>query len=338
MAKKLGVLCFVTGVALILGLAFAAPAAAQAMGSIKGTILDERGRPTVGAEVTISSPDNQAFRPSQLLTDQTGKYSMDSLRFGTYLIEARKGNLIGKAKDLVKVLPNSVTEVPDIQLHVAKPEELKVVTAEDVAKVAAENEERKKVAADLEAADASMTAGNFDEAIARMTAVVAKMEKCGPCYVKLGDAHAKKSDQENAEKAYLKAIELGPDKDVAGAYAGMATIYNNQHKLDEAAKMSAKSNELLDASGGGNASTAYNQGIIYWNQGDKMAEAEAQFRKAVKLDPKMADAQYYLGMTLLNQGKMAEAKPPFLEYLKLDPKGKFAADAKEMLAMIKGDD
>ena len=123
MAKKLSVFCFVTGVTLILGLAFAAPAAAQAMGSIKGTVLDERGRPTVGAEVTISSPDNQAFRPSQILTDQTGKYSMDSLRFGTYVVEVRKGNLIGKAKDSVKVLPNSVTEVPDIQLHVAKPEE-----------------------------------------------------------------------------------------------------------------------------------------------------------------------------------------------------------------------
>jgi TolA-binding protein len=66
-----------------------------------------------------------------------------------------------------------------------------------------------------------------------------------------------------------------------------------------------------------------------------MAEAEAQFRKAVKLDPKMADAQYYLGMTLVNQGKMTEAKAPFLEYMKLEPKGKFAGDVKEMLAMIK---
>jgi TolA-binding protein len=49
----------------------------------------------------------------------------------------------------------------------------------------------------------------------------------------------------------------------------------------------------------------------------------------------MADAQYYLGMALVNQGKMAEAKAPFLEYMKLDPKGKFAGDVKEMLAIIK---
>jgi len=334
MAKQLRILGLVAG-AIILSVVFAAPAAAQAYGSMKGTIFDERGRPALGAEVTISMPSDPTFAAIMVTTNQVGVWAKDSLRFGQYQIEVKKGNMIGKPKDLVRVLPNTMTEVPDITLRVAKPEELKVVTNEDVAKVAAENEERKKVAADLEAADASMAAGNFDEAINRMTSVIAKMEKCGPCYVKLGDAHVKKSDQGNAEKAYLKAIDLGPDKDVAGAYAGMATIYNNQHKLDEAAKMSAKSNELLDASGGGNASTAYNQGIIFWNQGDKMAEAEAQFRKAVKLDPKMADAQYYLGMTLINQGKMAEAKPPFLEYMKLDPKGKFAADVKDMLALIK---
>lgn len=334
MAKQLRVLGLVA-VAVILSVVFAAPAAAQAYGSMKGTIFDERGRPVLGAEVTISMPSDPTFAALMVTTNQVGVWSKDSLRFGQYQIEVKKGNTIGKPKDLVRVLPNTMTEVPDITLRVAKAEELKVVTTEDVAKVAAENEEKKKIQADLDAADASMLSGNYDDAITRMTNVVTKMEKCGPCFTKLGDAYVKKADQGSAEKAYLKAIDLGPDKDVAGAYAGMATIYNNQHKLDDAAKMSAKSNELLDATGGGNASTAYTQGIIYWNQGDKMAEAEAQFRKAVKLDPKMADAQYYLGMTLVNQGKMAEAKPPFLEYMKLDPKGKFAGDVKEMLAMIK---
>jgi tetratricopeptide (TPR) repeat protein len=334
MAKQLRVLGLVA-VALILGAAFAAPAAAQAAGSLKGIVRDDHGRPLAGVDVTISMPSDPTFKALMLPTDQSGQYSFTKVRFGSYQVEAKKGTLVGSLKELVKVLPNATAEAPDLQLHAGTAEELKTVTAEDVAKIAAHNEEIKKIHADLEAADASMAAGNFDDAIARMTNVVGKMEKCGACYVKLGDAYVKKTDQENAEKSYLKAIELGPEKEVAGAYAGMASIYNSQHKLDEAAKMSAKSNELLDASGGGNASTAYNQGIIFWNQGDKMAEAEAQFRKAVKLDPKMADAQYYLGMTLVNQGKMTEAKAPFLEYMKLEPKGKFAGDVKEMLAMIK---
>jgi tetratricopeptide (TPR) repeat protein len=333
-ANKLAALTFVTGVALILGLVSAAPAAAQAYGSLKGKVVDDKGKFAAGAEVTITS-DNDQFRPAQVLTDRDGVYGMDRLPFGTYRIEARKGTLIGKLADPIKVLAGTIAAVPDIPMHVAKPEELKKVTAEDVAKVAAENEEKKKVAADLEAADASMTAGHYDEAVTRMNNVIAARPTCGPCYVKLGDAHGKKADQAEAEKAYLKAIELGPEKEIAGAYASLATLYNAQNKLEEAAKMSAKANDLLDAAGGGNASTAYNQGIIFWNQGDKMAEAEAQFRKAVKLDPKMADAQYYLGMALVNQGKMAEAKAPFLEYMKLDPKGKFAGDVKEMLAIIK---
>jgi tetratricopeptide (TPR) repeat protein len=335
MAKKLVGLSLIAATAVLLVTAFAAPSAAQGNGSLKGLILDDKGHPVREAEVIISMPSNPEVKPVQYLTDSTGVFAVDTIRYGVYQVEARKGNLKGKAKDLVTVRINDLTDMGSLQMHVATAEELKVITTEDVAKVAAHNEEVKKIQADLEAADASMAAGNFDDAITRMTGVIAKMDKCGPCYVKLGDAYVKKTDQDNASTAYLKAIELGPEKDVAGAYAGMATIYNNEHKLDDASKMSAKANELLDAAGGGNASSAYNQGIIFWNQGDKMAEAEALFRKAVKLDPKMADAQYYLGMTLVNQNKLADAKAPFVEYMKLDPKGKYAADVKDMLAAIK---
>ena len=60
--------------------------------------------------------------------------------------------------------------------------------------------------------------------------------------------------------------------------------------------------ELMSAAGASDPLTAYNQGIILWNQGGKAAEAQAQFQKAIDLDPKMADAYYFVGMTLVNQG------------------------------------
>ena len=60
------------------------------------------------------------------------------------------------------------------------------------------------------------------------------------------------------------------------------------------------------AAGGGNASAVFNQGVILWNAG-KIPEAKAQFEQAVKLDPNMADAHYWLGMALRERRRHAPA-------------------------------
>ena len=55
----------------------------------------------------------------------------------------------------------------------------------------------------------------------------------------------------------------------------------------------------------------------------------------MKLDPNMAEAQYWLGMACVNGGDTAEAKPHFETYLKLAPTGQYADTAKRILASIK---
>jgi TolA-binding protein len=130
----------------------------------------------------------------------------------------------------------------------------------------------------------------------------------------------------------LKAIEIDPA--LPGPYSALATVYNQQKKFAEAEKMGAKANELLGSAGGGDASSVFNQGIIFWNQ-SKIAEAKVQFEKAIKLDPKLADAHYWFGMALVNEGKLQDAKQPFTEYLKLAPTGPHAETAKAILATIK---
>ncbi|HEX9366789.1 MAG TPA: tetratricopeptide repeat protein, partial [Vicinamibacterales bacterium] len=85
------------------------------------------------------------------------------------------------------------------------------------------------------------------------------------------------------------------------------------------------------------ASQLFNQGVIYWNAG-KIPEAKAQFEAAVKLDANMADAHYWLGMSLVNAGTkeaLAEAKPHFETYLKLAPTGQYVDIAKSIIATIK---
>ena len=82
------------------------------------------------------------------------------------------------------------------------------------------------------------------------------------------------------------------------------------------------------------ASTVFNQGVIAWNA-SKIPEAKKAFEEAVRLDPKLAEAHYWLGMANLNEGKMPEAATSFEAYLKLDPSGKYAEQAKGILTQIK---
>jgi tetratricopeptide (TPR) repeat protein len=145
--------------------------------------------------------------------------------------------------------------------------------------------------------------------------------------------HVKKKEFDQAEVAYKKAIELNPSS--ADAYNGLANIYNAQKKFDQAAEASAMAQKLgAAAPGGASASSVFNQGVIAWNA-SKIADAKKSFEEAIKLDPKLADAHYWLGMANLNEGKMPDAATAFEEYLKLAPTGQYAEQAKGILTQIK---
>jgi tetratricopeptide (TPR) repeat protein len=147
----------------------------------------------------------------------------------------------------------------------------------------------------------------------------------------------RRKEYDQAEVAFKKAIEVNPQ--AGEAYMGLANVYNAQRKFDQAAEASAQAQKLLGAAGGGatgggNASAIFNQGVIAWNAG-KIPDAQKLFEQAVSLDPKLADAHYWLGMANVNQGKLPEAVKSFEEYLKLDAKGQYAEQAKNMLGAIK---
>ena len=203
------------------------------------------------------------------------------------------------------------------------------MSAEEAAKVAKKRAETDKLLGEVNAA---ITAGNDDEAITKLKALVEAEPNCASCYTKLGELYTKKNDLAAAEAAFLKAIEL--DATQARPYSALASLYNQQRKFDEATKMGAKAQELMGTAGAADAATVFNQGVIFWNQ-SKVAEAKEQWAKAIEIDPKMADAHYWLGMANLSQAKTADAKAAFEAYLKLAPTGQHADTAKQILATIK---
>ena len=300
----------------------------------------------------------------QTLTDAFGEFYKAGLPPGTYDITVKRewrdpvqGRSPGNKLVVFTAEATGVVLKPGEKLRVAdmpafteearaagkgKPGTSAAVAASPETEAA--NKRAAEVTALAKDADAAIAAGKYDDAITMLMNIVSKKaeknEPCAACYLKVGEAELKLKHEDKAEAAFLKAIEQ--DKALRDPYVQLASLYNGQRKFDDAAKMSAKANELgsaAGASGGGDALSVLNAGIINWNAG-KYPEARDEFAKAVKLDPKMAEAHYRLGMAIFNlassnKATMADAKGPFQEYLKLAPTGEFAEVAKAILATIK---
>lgn len=296
----------------------------------------------MGAQVTVENAKDSSKDPLILMTNLTGDFAADGLAPGTWTVTVVQGKFFAQRKDPVVIASGAKVDAGDIKMHVGSGDEMRKAGDAQKALVAKHNERAAKEQVAIKAADDARDAGNFDDAITKYTDVAGLLPNCGLCYIRIGDIYLdKKNDPADAEKAYLKAIDLNSASSTANPatkaapYAKLATIYNTESKFDDASKMSAKANELLEAGGGtGDPTAAYNQGVSLWNA-QKMPEAQAQFEKAVKLDPKMAEAYYYLAMTLVNQNKIPAAKPNLEMYLKLAPDGPNAATAKAILDSIK---
>jgi tetratricopeptide (TPR) repeat protein len=311
--------------ALAIGLALLAlPASAQS-GQVKGKVVDAKGQPIEGAKVTIANVET-AGRKLETKTNKKGEYIQIGLQPGRYTITVEKGDL---------------KDTKDVQIHLDMAE-LNFTLApgqgsmskEDQAKMAAKNAAIQKAFG--EGVELSNQNKN-EEAIAKFQEVLVSVPKCAECYANIGTIQARMKDYEKAEASFKQAVEVKPD--FAEGWNGLATVYNAEKKFDLAAEAGKKAAELSGAAGGaagggGNASTVFNQGVILWNAG-KIPEAKAQFEQAVKIDPNMAEAHYWLGMATVNEGKTAEAKPHFEAYLKLAPTGQYAETAKSILASIK---
>ncbi len=321
---------------LAFGLAsVASPAFAQS-GQIKGKVTDAQGQIVVGAAVSIENVTN-GTKPIQTKTDKKGDYIQVGLSPGDYKIVVTKDGL--STTKNIHIGLDMVTL--DFKLEAA-----------GAAKATGTKEEAAKSKAKADAATAAFkdgvtlsNEGKTDEAIAKFNEVLAVIPNCAECYANIGTVQGMAKKYPEAETAYKKAIELKPD--FAEAYNGLANVYNAEKKFDLAAEASKKAMELIGTPAAGAApgaapavaspSQVFNQGVILWNAG-KIPEAKAQFEAAVKADPNMADARYWLGMSLVNAGTpdaMKEAKPHFETYLKLAPTGQYADTAKAILASIK---
>ena len=309
---------------LFLGLAVAGTPAYAQTGQVKGKIVDAKDQPVEKAQIIIEATDGMG-RKFKVESNKKGEYIQIGLPPGQYRITASKDGLSDMHEQRIGLDPTEV----NLTLRPG-----------GASAGGASAEERKKAEARIASIRGNFdlgvklsNEGKNDEAIAKFNEVLKEAPKCVECYTNIASLQLTKKDYDAAEATYKQALTVNPSS--AEAYNGLATVYNAQKKFDQAAEASAQAAKLGAATpGGASASTVFNQGVIAWNA-SKIPEAKKAFEEAVKLDPKLSEAHYWLGMANLNEGKMPEAATSFEAYLKLDPSGKYAEQAKGILTQIK---
>jgi tetratricopeptide (TPR) repeat protein len=133
--------------------------------------------------------------------------------------------------------------------------------------------------------------------------------------LKIVKKEAKGKDDDYAE-IFLKAGTMtGETADIIQE-KGEYTLAMNYLKLAKKISKDKKLTELVIK----NQSTAHNNlGILLEKQLKRRKEAEDEFRKAIKINPKNIEAHKNLGNSLMNLKKYGEAEDEFIEVLSINP-------------------
>jgi tetratricopeptide (TPR) repeat protein len=108
----------------------------------------------------------------------------------------------------------------------------------------------------------------------------------------------------------------------ANVFAGLSYAKRARDAIDKAVALDPKSSMAYMARGVGNY-------YIPAALGGGFGLATADFRKAIDLDPKNADAWLWLGMSLRKENKNAEARQAFTKSLELNPRRVWATQQLE---------
>ena len=314
----------------------------RGLGRQSGVVKDSAtGKPIANATVTMT-PAKSSTVPIVVKTNKNGQWTAVGLTNGGWniLIEAegyapkqtgaeisevQMGQLVQTQLD--PVAPKQEAPPPEVKTTPLVPKEAidAIKEAQDLLR-ATDNvqDNAKKAVADLEKALPMIPTDKPE-----ITAVRVQVQEV------LAQAYYKAGDLKNAiatlEKLNVADPFSTPDANQTPRQILLANLYLENGQLDEAKALIAKlpPNAITDA----NVYT--NMGILALNK-KKPADAEGFFTKAIALDPKMADAYFYRGLSFMHQNKKKEAKADFEQVIALAPAdAQTSKDAKQYIAGLK---
>jgi tetratricopeptide (TPR) repeat protein len=357
---------FIFSLFLALALGLSASLAHAQTSTVKGVCKNLDGTPIAGAEVEWLALDTG--HKYTLKTNNKGEYFSLGVLPGKYNVKLSKDG-----KEMYHLNGVVVTSGETVQDFDLKKEQALAATAQGKTpeQIKAEQEQREKAAKEtntvkalndkITEANAAMTAGDFEKAIATLNEANAMDSTRDLLWAKLGDAYRqsapkqtdpdeKKKRYESAVTDYQKAIELRKgselaakdpenNKKLAAYYNNLAEAFSKEGKVDDAI---AAYNQAAQLAPDNAAQYYFNEGAVLTNAG-KADEANVAFDKVIAADPNKAIAYYWKGINLIGKatvGKDNKMVAPdgtaqaFQKYLELDPNGPMAQTAKDMLASI----
>jgi Flp pilus assembly protein TadD len=308
--------------ALAFGLAtclLPAPAAAQASCTAEGFVLDADGNPVPEVQVLLQYKGHNPQR-YRTQTDGKGKFVHVNVYEGLYDLTFSKPG-VGEVtvKDFrIREIP-SLEKAPTFRLGGVKPAAgtPEAVPAGASAVDAAAGPpagasaspgvptgpapvDAAILAAELQKADAALSAGRTDEAIATYERVLASVPDSAPVHHNLALAYKRKGELGRAEREFRKAAELKPD--FAAPRGALSVLLASAGKLDEAVAQAKQAAQAAPD----DAQYAYNLAVLLKDTG-RSAEAKEALLKAEALDPANAEIQFHLGTVELALGQVEAA-------------------------------
>lgn len=336
-------------------LALLVPAAWAQTGSIKGTIIDENGKPIPDAHIEMVG--KETGRKYNLKSNAKGEIFSLGIAPGSYDITVTNagGQLLTKYTNFPVRLDENRLDIDMKKERAAAQQNVSEEQKKQMEAVQKENLKIKGLNEKLAAAKTASDTGNFDQAVQILTEATQIDPNRDLLWLKLADAQrgaaqkapdaaAKKTAYEGSLESYKKALTLaGTTKpDLLGAvYNNMADSYARLGQTDDAIKAYDQAATVNPPGAGG---YYFNEGAVFTNTG-KVDDAIKAFDKAIAADPTKAAAYYWKGVNLMGKATLKGSKmeapagtaEAFNKYLELEPTGQFADPAKQMLASIGAD-
>lgn len=314
--------------AILLGAALAAPAAAQewrgGKARVEGTVKNEKGEPLAGCKVMMRWGRSGHGGPD-LTTDAKGHFAIFGLAGGPWDVDFEADGY--KTKKISVALSEGGRNEPiNVQLDAAPKAEAPAPAAAPQISVGGKKIS-KETADAIDAGNAAMGARNWSAARESYLKALAELPDNVPLLERIAATYLADGKTDDALKYAHQAAEKDPSD--AGAWKMVAELELQKGNLDagRAALDKVPADKITDPE------PYFNIGVLLVNK-KQWTEAMAAFDKAIAIKADDANAYYYRGLCHLQLKQNAEAKADLRKALDLAPDGPDAKDIQDLLKSL----
>lgn len=295
--------------------------------SIRGSVRDSQTHQAI-YRVIVDVESQSGGNAAQVITDSTGKFSVEGLDAAVYLVRVR---FPGYDEVLERVdLTITSSNYLDIQLKpkpgtAARPVAPEGPGARIDARLAAAPDKARK---EFDKGRQCMEKGQDPSpCIDHFKKATKDYPKFADAYVMMATAYLQQKDAADAKTALDNAVQADPK--IPEAWFTMGMLQNAQKDYPGAEKSLTEGLKVDDNAPQGH----YELGKTYLAE-NKLPEAEQHAQRAIALQPKLAAGHILLGNIAWKKQDAEGALKEYQEYLKLDPNGPMAPGAQAMVKKI----